>query len=80
VTAPDEQAVEGGSWTDAENSGAGGQAVCVDDWNGDDFDHRYCGFIGGSLLVCLQQIGRRSASTSRATGRPRFGVEAVGRR
>ncbi|HVW18316.1 MAG TPA: GMC family oxidoreductase [Solirubrobacteraceae bacterium] len=38
------------------NGSSGGQGLCVDDWNGDAFDHAGLGFIGGALLMALQQI------------------------
>jgi gluconate 2-dehydrogenase alpha chain len=36
-------------------SGPWSQATCVDDWNGDNFDHAALGFVGGGLLAAAHE-------------------------
>jgi gluconate 2-dehydrogenase alpha chain len=36
-------------------NGSCGQAVAVDDWNGDSFDHTDLGFLGGGLFMAMQE-------------------------
>jgi gluconate 2-dehydrogenase alpha chain len=37
-------------------SGPWSQSTCVDDWNGDNFDHRALGFIGGGMLTASHEL------------------------
>jgi gluconate 2-dehydrogenase alpha chain len=37
-------------------NGSGGQIVCVDDWNGDVFDHQGLGFVGGGMLMSMGEV------------------------
>lgn len=37
-------------------NGIGAQAACVDDWNGDNFDHAGLGFIGGGMLTAMHEV------------------------
>lgn len=36
-------------------NGIGSQAACVDDWNGDNFDHAGLGFLGGGMLTAMHE-------------------------
>jgi gluconate 2-dehydrogenase alpha chain len=36
-------------------SGPGAQRTTVDDWNGDNFDHKGLGFIGGAVIDCRME-------------------------
>ena len=40
----------------ALHTGTWAQATCVEDWNGDNFDHAGLGFIGGALLVAPHEL------------------------
>jgi gluconate 2-dehydrogenase alpha chain len=57
-------------------TGSWGQAVCVDDFNGDNFDHDGLGFISGGMFTAghelLKPIGM---SRTVPPGRPRWGAE-----
>jgi gluconate 2-dehydrogenase alpha chain len=58
------------------NGAAGGQATCVDDWNGDVFDHRGAGFVGGAMLMALQELKPIESVRDRLPpGVPRWGAE-----
>lgn len=37
-------------------NGLWAQATCVDDWNGDNFDHAGLEFVGGSMLTASQEL------------------------
>ncbi|MFN8221634.1 MAG: GMC family oxidoreductase [Gaiellales bacterium] len=37
-------------------NGSWAQATCVDDWNGDNFDHTGLGFVGGGMLTAPQEL------------------------
>ncbi|HWH19991.1 MAG TPA: GMC family oxidoreductase [Solirubrobacterales bacterium] len=37
-------------------NGIGAQASCVDDWNGDNFDHADLGFVGGGMLTAMHEV------------------------
>ncbi len=55
-------------------NGSGAQIMCLDDWNGDNFDHAGLGFVGGSLLASKQELKPVTAATELpAPGVPRWG-------
>jgi len=55
-------------------SGPWSQATCVDDWNGDNFDHSGLGFIGGALLTASHELKPiAAASVSPPPSVPRWG-------
>jgi gluconate 2-dehydrogenase alpha chain len=55
-------------------NGSGGQIVCVDDWNGDNFDHEGLGFLGGGVLMTMNEVKPiGAASDPLPPGVPRWG-------
>jgi gluconate 2-dehydrogenase alpha chain len=55
-------------------NGSGGQIVCVDDWNGDNFDHEGLGFLGGGVLMAMNEVKPIMAATDPLPpGVPRWG-------
>ncbi len=55
-------------------SGSGAQITCVDDWNADNFDHSELGFLGGGLLMALQELKPIQVSSDPLPpGIPRWG-------
>jgi gluconate 2-dehydrogenase alpha chain len=55
--------------------GAGALGRCVDDWNGDNFDHAGLGFVGGGYVDALSMGSRPIASHPVPPGTPRWGSE-----
>jgi gluconate 2-dehydrogenase alpha chain len=56
-------------------NGLWAQATCVDDWNGDNFDHESLGFVGGGMLAAPQEAKPiATASVPPPSGVPRFGA------
>jgi gluconate 2-dehydrogenase alpha chain len=50
--------------------------MCIDEFNGDNFDHGPHGFVGGGYLGAVQTNGRPIEATRRAPkGTPRWGAE-----
>lgn len=57
-------------------TGSWAQGVCVDDWNGDNFDHANLGFISGGMLTAAHELLKPiGLSQAVPDGRPRWGVE-----
>ena len=56
-------------------SGAGGQAVAMDDLNGDNFDHTGLGFIRGAVIFAGNSELPIGKSRSLAPGVPQWGAE-----
>jgi gluconate 2-dehydrogenase alpha chain len=55
-------------------NGSCGQAVALDDWNGDNFDHAGVGFISGGLFMALQEAKPIAAALDPVPpGVPRWG-------
>ena len=55
-------------------SGSGGQITCVDDWNGDAFDHVGLDFIGGGLLMAMGEQKPIALTSTEGPGTvPRWG-------
>ncbi|WP_336055721.1 GMC family oxidoreductase [Nitratireductor sp. CH_MIT9313-5] len=55
--------------------GAGALGMCVDDFNGDNFDHTGLGFIGGGYLAQWQTNGRPIESQPTPEGTPKWGAQ-----
>lgn len=55
--------------------GAGAMGTCVDDYNGDNFDHADLGFIGGGYISCKQYHGRPISYQPVPEGTPEWGAE-----
>lgn len=53
--------------------GSGANAVAIDDYNADNFDHAALGFIGGGSISCGQSGARPIQSLSTPPGTPAFG-------
>lgn len=54
--------------------GAGSLGQCIDDFNGDNFDHTGLGFVGGASITTSNYHGRPIAmSATRAPGTPAWG-------
>jgi gluconate 2-dehydrogenase alpha chain len=49
--------------------------MCIDEFNGDNFDHGPYGFVGGGYLGAVQTNGRPIQSTRTPKGTPRWGRE-----
>jgi gluconate 2-dehydrogenase alpha chain len=57
-------------------SGTFGQAVCIDDFNGDNFDHKDLGFVQGALVSAAQgESTPISRSASMPPGQKAWGAE-----
>jgi gluconate 2-dehydrogenase alpha chain len=57
-------------------SGPWAQATCVDDFNGDAFDHSALGFVSGGMVSAAQEIKPiQAAGVSPPPGVPRWGAE-----
>jgi gluconate 2-dehydrogenase alpha chain len=54
-------------------SGPGAQRTTVDDWNGDNFDHKGLGFIGGAVIDCRMENKPIGASRSTPPSVPMWG-------
>ncbi len=55
--------------------GAGALAMCIDDFNGDNFDHAKRGFIGGGTIFCGSTGGRPIQYHPVPDGTPRWGAQ-----
>jgi gluconate 2-dehydrogenase alpha chain len=57
-------------------TGSWGQGVCIDDFNGDNFDHTGLGFISGGMFTAAHELLKPIAVTSTLPpGLPRWGSE-----
>ena len=54
---------------------SGAIGMCIDEFNGDNFDHGPHGFVGGGYLGAVQTNGRPIQSTRTPKGTPRWGRE-----
>src|SRR5262249_15276665 len=54
---------------------SGSIGMCIDEFNGDNFDHGPHGFVGGGYLGAVQTNGRPLQSTRVPKGTPRWGLE-----
>jgi gluconate 2-dehydrogenase alpha chain len=54
---------------------SGAIGMCIDEFNGDNFDHGPHGFVGGGYLGAVQTNGRPLQSTRTPKGTPRWGLE-----
>ena len=52
-----------------------GMGVCIDDFNGENFDHSGLGFFGGGYMPCGRPARRRSAAGRCRTARRRWGSD-----
>jgi gluconate 2-dehydrogenase alpha chain len=55
--------------------GAGALGVVIDDFNGDNFDHKGLGFIGGGYIACWVTNGRPIETHPVPGGTPRWGAK-----
>lgn len=56
-------------------NGVGSQVTCVDDWNGDHFDHTGLGFVGGGVMGARHEVMPiEFAQWPRPPGVPRWGT------
>lgn len=55
--------------------GSGALGMCIDDFNGDNFDHAKVGFIGGGYIICATTGGRPIQYHPVPDGIPKWGVE-----
>jgi len=53
--------------------GAGALGMCVDEYNGDNFDHSGLGFIGGGYIACWTTNARPIESQPTPSGTPAWG-------
>jgi len=49
--------------------------MCIDDFNGDNFDHGSLGFVGGGYIGAVQTNGRPILGTRAPSGTPSWGAE-----
>ena len=49
--------------------------MCIDDFNGDNFDHGPHGFVGGGYIGHVQTNGRPIETTPVPPGTPKWGAE-----
>ncbi len=49
--------------------------MCIDEFNGDNFDHGPHGFVGGGYMGQVQTNGRPIETTPMPPGTPRWGAE-----
>jgi gluconate 2-dehydrogenase alpha chain len=54
---------------------SGSIGMCVDDFNGDNFDHGKLGFIGGGYIGAVQTNGRPLQTTPTPKGTPAWGAD-----
>jgi gluconate 2-dehydrogenase alpha chain len=54
---------------------SGAIGMCVDDFNGDNFDHGKIGFVGGGYIGAVQTNGRPLQTTLTPAGTPQWGAE-----
>jgi gluconate 2-dehydrogenase alpha chain len=56
-------------------NGTGAQAICIDNLNGDNFDHKGLSFIGGGVVSAGHEAKPIATATSVPEGVPRWGSE-----
>ena len=49
--------------------------MCIDEFNGDNFDHGPLGFVGGGYLGQVQTNGRPIETTPVPSGTPKWGAQ-----
>jgi gluconate 2-dehydrogenase alpha chain len=54
---------------------SGSIGMCIDDFNGDNFDHGPAGFVGGGYMGAVQTNGRPIVGTRTPKGTPMWGAE-----
>ena len=54
---------------------SGAIGMCIDEFNGDNFDHGKLGFVGGGYMGAVQTNGRPIQSTRVPSGTPAWGAE-----
>ncbi|MBV8166877.1 MAG: GMC family oxidoreductase, partial [Alphaproteobacteria bacterium] len=54
---------------------SGAIGMCIDDFNGDNFDHGPLGFVGGGYMGAVQTGGRPIQTTRVPPGTPRWGAK-----
>jgi gluconate 2-dehydrogenase alpha chain len=54
---------------------SGAIGICIDEFNGDNFDHGKLGFVGGGYMGAVQTNGRPIQTTPTPTGTPRWGAD-----
>lgn len=54
---------------------SGSIGMCIDDYNGDNFDHGPHGFVGGGYMGAVQTNGRPILGTATPKGTPNWGAE-----
>jgi gluconate 2-dehydrogenase alpha chain len=54
---------------------SGAIGMCIDDFNGDNFDHGPLGFVGGGYLGQVQTNGRPIETTPVPSGTPKWGAQ-----
>ena len=54
---------------------SGAIGMCIDDFNGDNFDHGPLGFVGGGYIGAVQTNGRPILGTRTPPGIPAWGAE-----
>lgn len=55
--------------------GSAGVGVCIDDFNGENFDHAGLGFFGGGYIACAPAAAPPIAGRNVPHGTPRWGAE-----
>ena len=58
---------------------SGAIGMCIDEFNGDNFDHGPLGFVGGGYMGQVQTDGRPIETTPVPPGTPRWGANGRGR-
>ncbi len=61
------------NWSFKRYMGSGANAIAIDDFNADNFDHTGLGFIGGGSISCGQSGARPIQSLTVPPGTPAFG-------
>ncbi len=54
---------------------SGAIGMCIDEFNGDNFDHRAHGFVGGGYIGQVQTNGRPIEATPVPPGTPKWGIK-----
>jgi gluconate 2-dehydrogenase alpha chain len=54
---------------------SGAIGMCIDEYNGDNFDHSKLGFVGGGYMGAVQTNGRPIQSVRVPAGTPKWGAE-----
>ena len=57
---------------------SGAIGMCIDEFNGDNFDHGPHGFVGGGYMGQVQTNGRPIQTTPRSAGHAALGCEMEG--